>query len=92
MLLFISVWESKMKRVLLVEDKMWNGVLFDYFECIGMEPDYADNGELGLVTAMDNPFDIIILIWMLPRMDGLTACNKLRDQGNTTRSLCHCIG
>ncbi|MEZ8046536.1 response regulator transcription factor [Vibrio sp. 10N.237.312.C02] len=74
-----------MKRVLLVEDnREIAGVLFDYFECIGMELDYADNGELGLQLALENSFDIIILDLMLPRMDGLTVCNKLRDQGNAT--------
>ena len=76
---------NEMKRVLLVEDnREIAGVLFDYFECIGMELDYADNGELGLQLAMDNSFDIIILDLMLPRMDGLTVCNKLRENGNTT--------
>lgn len=76
---------NKMKRVLLVEDnREIAGVLFDYFECIGMELDYADNGELGLQLATDNSFDIIILDLMLPRMDGLTVCNKLRESGNTT--------
>ncbi|WP_394247254.1 response regulator transcription factor [Vibrio profundi] len=74
-----------MKRVLLIEDnREIAGVLFDYFECIGMELDYADNGELGLQLALDNEFDIIILDLMLPRMDGLTVCNQLRDRGNTT--------
>ncbi len=74
-----------MKRVLLVEDnREIAGMLFDYFECAGMELDYADNGELGLKLAMENTFDIILLDLMLPRMDGLTMCNKLRDEGNNT--------
>ena len=74
-----------MKRVLLVEDnREVAGVLFDYFECLGMELDYADNGELGLQLALDNKFDIIILDLMLPRMDGLTVCNELRNRGNNT--------
>ena len=74
-----------MKRVLLVEDnREIAGMLFDYFECAGMELDYADNGELGLKLAMENTFDIILLDLMLPRMDGLTMCNKLRDAGNNT--------
>lgn len=74
-----------MKRVLLVEDnREIAGMLFDYFECAGMELDYADNGELGLKLALENSFDLILLDLMLPRMDGLTACNKLRDAGNNT--------
>ncbi|MGR6859167.1 response regulator transcription factor [Aliivibrio salmonicida] len=74
-----------MKRVLLIEDNRdIANMLFDYFECLGIELDYSDNGELGLKLALDNTFDVILLDLMLPRMDGLTLCNKLREQGNCT--------
>lgn len=74
-----------MKKILLVEDnREVAGILFDYFESEGMELDYADNGELGLKLALETPFDTIILDLMLPRMDGLTVCEKLREAGNTT--------
>ncbi|MGF1910615.1 response regulator transcription factor [Vibrio kasasachensis] len=74
-----------MKKILLVEDnREVAGILFDYFECLNMELDYADNGELGLQLALEGNFDLIILDLMLPRMNGLTVCNELRDAGNTT--------
>ncbi|MDA0147255.1 response regulator transcription factor [Vibrio sp. LaRot3] len=74
-----------MNKVLLVEDnREVAGILFDYFECLGMELDYADNGELGLQLALEGNFDLILLDLMLPRMDGLTVCNKLRESGNST--------
>lgn len=74
-----------MKKILLVEDnREVAGILFDYFESEGMELDYADNGELGLKLALETSFDAIILDLMLPRMDGLTVCEKLREAGNTT--------
>ncbi|ROV59165.1 DNA-binding response regulator [Vibrio ponticus] len=74
-----------MHKILLVEDnREVAGILFDYFECLEMELDYADNGELGLQLALEGNFDMIILDLMLPRMDGLTVCNKLREAGNTT--------
>lgn len=74
-----------MNRVLLVEDnREVAGILFDYFECEGMELDYADNGELGLQLALEGTFDLILLDLMLPRMDGLTVCNKLREAGINT--------
>lgn len=74
-----------MKKILLVEDnREVAGILFDYFESEGMELDYADNGELGFKLALQTPFDAIILDLMLPRMDGLTVCEKLREAGNTT--------
>lgn len=74
-----------MRRVLLVEDnREIAGMLFDYFESMEMELDYADNGELGYKLARENDFDIILLDLMLPRMDGLTLCNKLREEGKNT--------
>ncbi|TFH92828.1 response regulator transcription factor [Vibrio ouci] len=74
-----------MNKVLLVEDnREVAGILFDYFECEGMELDYADNGELGLQLALEGSFDLILLDLMLPRMDGLTLCNKLREAGVST--------
>lgn len=74
-----------MNKVLLVEDnREVAGILFDYFECEGMELDYADNGELGLQLALEGSFDLILLDLMLPRMDGLTVCNKLREAGVNT--------
>lgn len=74
-----------MNKILLVEDnREVAGILFDYFESQGMELDYADNGELGLQLALEGNFDLILLDLMLPRMDGLTVCNKLRESGNNT--------
>lgn len=74
-----------MNKILLVEDnREVAGILFDYFESQGMELDYADNGELGLQLALEGNFDLILLDLMLPRMDGLTVCNTLRDSGNNT--------
>ena len=74
-----------MNKILLVEDnREVAGVLFDYFESLGMELDYADNGELGLQLALNENFDLILLDLMLPRMDGLTVCNALRNAGNHT--------
>ena len=74
-----------MQKILLIEDNRdVAGVLFDYFEALGMTLDYADNGELGLKLATENHFDIILLDLMLPRIDGLTVCNTLRESGNNT--------
>ncbi|QIZ78798.1 response regulator transcription factor [Ferrimonas lipolytica] len=74
-----------MNKMLLVEDNRdVAGIIFDYFESRGVEIDYADNGELGLKLALENDFDVIILDLMMPRMDGLTVCKHLRENGNAT--------
>jgi len=74
-----------MQKILLIEDsREVAGILFEYYESKGVELDYADNGELGFELAKAEGFDLILLDLMLPRMDGLTLCNKLRDEGITT--------
>ena len=74
-----------MQKILLIEDsREAAGILFEYYESKGVELDYADNGELGFEIAKAESFDLILLDLMLPRMDGLTLCNKLRDEGITT--------
>ncbi|WED24018.1 response regulator transcription factor [Vibrio sp. JC009] len=74
-----------MYKVLLVEDNQEiAGILCDFYESLGMEIDYASNGEQGLKLAQEGSFDIIILDLMLPRMNGLTLCNELREGGKDT--------
>lgn len=74
-----------MQKILLIEDsREVAGILFEYYESKSVELDYADNGELGFELAKAESFDLILLDLMLPRMDGLTLCNKLRDEGITT--------
>ncbi|WP_240473398.1 response regulator transcription factor [Ferrimonas senticii] len=77
--------QSMIQRMLLVEDNRdVAGIIFDYFEAQGVEIDYADNGELGLALALEHDFDVIVLDLMMPRMDGLTVCKHLRQQGCNT--------
>ncbi|GAM74313.1 putaive two-component response regulator [Vibrio ishigakensis] len=74
-----------MTKILLVEDNRdVAGILFDYFESEGLELDYADNGELGLKLGLEGNFDLILLDLMLPRMDGLEVCRRLREAGVST--------
>jgi DNA-binding response OmpR family regulator len=45
--------------------------------------DFAADGEEGLQLALANPYDLLILDIMLPKLDGLTLCRRLRAEGNT---------
>ena len=72
-------------RILLVEDDL------DLAEFIrkGLKEeryavDSADDGEEGLQLALTNPYDLLILDIMLPKLDGLTLCRRVRAKGNLT--------
>jgi DNA-binding response OmpR family regulator len=68
-------------RLLVVEDNLDIAEnIGDYFQARGGIMDYAMDGIGGLHLALTNTYDVIILDIMLPGMDGLTLCRKLRKE------------
>jgi DNA-binding response OmpR family regulator len=68
-------------RILVVEDNpdiVAN--LFAYFEPKGHQLDAAANGYAGLALAREHPYDVIVLDIMMPGMDGMEMCRKLRTE------------
>ncbi|MBX3047989.1 MAG: response regulator transcription factor [Anaerolineales bacterium] len=47
----------------------------------GYEVETAENGQKGLALAAGNRPDLVVLDWMLPGMDGLEVCKRLRTMG-----------
>lgn len=58
--------------------------LCEFLESMGHTVDIAYNGLTGLGFALDNSYDAIILDLMLPGMDGLEVCSRLRREGRDT--------
>jgi two-component system OmpR family response regulator len=50
----------------------------------GFAVDCVDNGEDGLHMALTEPYDVAILDIMLPKLDGLTILQRLRESGIAT--------
>ncbi len=72
-------------NILLIEDSHDLATnLFDYFEARGYTMDMAGDGIPGLHFATTNKYDVIVLDVMLPSMDGLTMCKRLREAGKDT--------
>lgn len=67
-------------RVLVVDDEklIVKGIRFS-LEQDGMEVECAYDGEEALELAKQKDFDIILLDIMLPKMDGFTVCQQIRD-------------
>lgn len=53
----------------------------------GYAVDAAADGEEGLWLAESNPYDVLILDLMLPKLDGLSLLKKLREKNNHTHVL-----
>jgi DNA-binding response OmpR family regulator len=49
--------------------------------------DWAPDGEEGLALAERNAYDLFIFDVMLPKLDGLLLCRRLRESGNRTPTL-----
>jgi two-component system response regulator MprA len=70
------------ERILIIEDDpailkvLQRGLAYE-----GYTVDVATDGRSGLNLAHDHHPDLVLLVWMLPGMDGLEVCRRLRLQG-----------
>ena len=72
-------------EILLVEDDIdLASSTADFLALEGITCDHAYNGQAGLKLATENSYQVLVLDLMLPRMDGITLCEKLRQQGTDT--------
>jgi DNA-binding response OmpR family regulator len=71
-------------RVLIVEDerRLAENVARSLRESAGYAVDVAFDGEEGLFMAGSNPYDLIVLDLMLPKLDGKTVLHKIRLSGS----------
>ncbi|NMC85184.1 MAG: response regulator transcription factor [Anaerolineaceae bacterium] len=68
------------ERVLIIEDDEGiSKVLRRALSYEGYQVDSALDGESGLNLNRDNHPDLVLLDWMLPGMDGLEVCRRLRE-------------
>lgn len=71
------------ERILIIEDEaclahfVERGLIYE-----GFHVNVARDGLAGLNTARDNPPHLVILDWMLPGLDGLEVCKRLRAAGD----------
>lgn len=71
--------------VLLVEDHNdLAASIGDYLESSGFAMDYAADGAIALNLLDENPYDVIVLDLMLPKIDGIRVCERLRERGDGT--------
>ena len=67
------------ERILIIEDEariaqfVERGLIYE-----GYRVNVARDGQMGLTIARDNPPDLVVLDWMLPGLDGLEVCKRLK--------------
>lgn len=71
-------------KILVIEDDegiagtLFRGLTFEGYKVVT-----AADGPGGLAIVRDDPPDVVILDWMLPGLDGLEVCKRLRAVGTT---------
>lgn len=69
-----------MARVLYIDDDDSNRLLVRrVLMAEGFEVEEANNAEDGIAMAANDPPDLILMDINMPRMDGLTAANRIRN-------------
>jgi DNA-binding response OmpR family regulator len=72
-------------RILVVEDeKKVSEFIKRGLKEEGYAVDIASDGEYGLFQAMEISYDLILLDIMLPKLDGISLCKKLRENNIQT--------
>ena len=72
-------------KILIIEDeKKIVSFVKNGLKSEGFTVDSANDGEEGMFMAGESQYDLIVLDVMLPGMDGITICKKLRSMGKTT--------
>src|SRR5512133_3917886 len=72
------------ERILVIEDEpqiadlLRRGLIYE-----GYTVEVSPDGETGLAAARDRPPDLVLLDLMLPGIDGLSVCRRLRAAGDT---------
>ena len=70
-----------MSRILIVDDdKEIRNLISVYLENEGMETQKAEDAIEAMEMLEKNEFDLIILDIMMPKMDGIQACMKIREE------------
>ncbi len=74
---------ANQSRILVIEDEerianfLRRGLAYE-----GYQVDVAHDGQAGLALARDYPPDLVVLDWMLPGIDGIEVCRRLRSGGS----------
>lgn len=68
-------------RILVIEDNESVSAMIEmFFSKEGIEGEFVNDGLAGYSRAREGDWDCLIIDWMLPGMDGVSICRKLRQE------------
>lgn len=76
-------------RVLVIEDNESVCSMIEmFFSKEGIQGEFVHDGQEGYNRFKEENWDLIIVDWMLPSMDGVTICRKIREEKARFQLLC----
>lgn len=74
-----------MAKILVVEDeKALSDVVIDYLSAQNYNVDHVADGKEALDRLKFYSYDLVVLDWQLPNMEGVDICRSFRSSGGTT--------
>ncbi|MBD1805972.1 response regulator [Microcoleus sp. FACHB-SPT15] len=70
-----------MKILLVEDDELIGSALFEALVAHHYTVDVAADGQAGLELATTFEYDLILLDWLIPKLDGISVCRQLRATG-----------
>jgi two-component system, OmpR family, response regulator len=71
-------------KILVIEDnKSVCSMIEMFFAKEGIDGEFVNDGSEGLNRFKNDTWDALIVDWMLPGMDGVTICRKIREEKHT---------
>ena len=72
-----------MSKILVVEDEREiRELVVEFLKEEGHEADFAEDGLIGYEKFKENDYDLLIIDWMMPKLDGYSLCNLIRNESN----------
>ena len=72
------------KSILIIEDeKSIQTILKAFLEDAGYSVVLADDGMAGIAEFHKSPYDLVLLDIMMPKLDGYTVCEMIRNESDT---------
>lgn len=72
------------KNILIIEDeKSIQNILKAFLEDAGYHVTLADDGMAGIASFHKSTYDLVLLDIMMPKLDGYTVCEMIRNEGDT---------
>ncbi len=69
--------------VLVIDDEEdYRIIIEDVLRSAGMDVRLASDGEQGLRMLKEKPAEVVLVDWMMPRMDGEQFCRAMRAEAN----------